>query len=207
MFTVDDMRRELAALEAELPEYYGASMLEQIARTRRWLDDPDHRAQFAEAAADLEQACEEHNTGSPDSAAWAGGLWYLAGDDDQARRALQNAVADGTDWEPIPQGAAGVFYLLGEFERAAQHAPDDSEGILAAAARDRDVDLVQRARERWLKWERKDKRGPHQDRGMVPLSGWDWIEETFRLESDLRDEPLPSHLEMLRRTGMLRDAR
>lgn len=79
-------------------------------------------------------------------------------------------------------------------------------GSLAAAARARDTELVQQARERWLMWERKDKRGPHQDRGMVPLSGWDWIEETFRLESQLRGEPVPSHLEMLRRTGMLRES-
>lgn len=202
-FTLEEMRRELAQLEAELRDYDDAMMLEQIGRTRRWLDDGDHRALLSEAAGHLEQAWTDHETGSADSWAWAGGLWHLAGERDEARRALRNAVADGTDWEPIPQGAAGVFYLLGEFDRAAWHAPNDSEGILAMAARDRDVDRVLDARGRWRGCERAAKRGPHQDRGMVPLSGWDWIEETFRLESELRGEPLPSHLEMMQRTGLL----
>ena len=204
-FTIEDMRRELATHEARLADHYGPTCLEQIGRTRRWLDLGDDRALFAEAAARREQSWKEHGTGSRGSWAQGGGLWHLAGEFEQARRALSNAVAQSTDWEPIPQGAAGVLYLLGELDRAARHAPNDSEGILAFAARDHDVALVTQARERWLGWERRARRGPHQDRGMVPLSGWDWIEETFRLESELLGEPLPSHLEMLRRTGMLRE--
>ena len=205
LFTIEDMRTELAELEDQLAERRGPTTLEQVARTRRWLDAGEHEALFAEAAARLEQAWKDNQTGSTGSWARAGGLWQLAGDRERARRALQQAVAGGTDWEPIPQGAAGVMYLLGEHGRAAAHAPDHPEGMLAAAAREADPDRAADARNRWLAWEKLAERGPHQDRGPRPLTGWDWIEETFRLESELRGEPVPSHLEMLRRTGMLRE--
>jgi hypothetical protein len=200
------MRAKLASLEAKLARRRGTLTLEQVARTRRWLDEGDWTPLFAEAASTLERAWDEDDTGSVSSWATAGGLWHLAGDATQAQRALRQAAAAGSDWEPMPHGPAGVLYLLGEHENAARLAPDAPEGMLAAAALQRDVALVAAARDRWLAWEKHDKRGPHQTRSPVPLTNWDWIEETFRLESDLRDEPLPSHLEMLRRTGMLRDA-
>jgi len=196
-------RSRLSVLEQRLAERRDAIRLEQVARTRRWLDRDDDRPLFAEAAERLEQAWADHDSRSPDSWAWAGGLRHLAGEHYAAQRALQQALADGTDWEPMPQGAAGVMYLLGEFGRGADHAPGDPEGILAAAARDSDVGLVVAARERWLAWKRLARSGPHQERGPQPLTGWDWIEETFRLESELRSETIPSHVVMLRRTGLL----
>ena len=49
--------------------------------------------------------------------------------------------------------------------------------------------------------------GPQHDYSPHPRTKWDWIEETFRLEAELRCERMPTHLEMLRRTGVLRAAR
>ena len=95
--------------------------------------------------------------------------------------------------------------MLGKFDRAAQLAPDHPEGWLAVAARDRDPRSIARARDRWVGWQRLDKRGPQHARSPVPLTGWDWIEESFRLEAELRGEPMPSHAEMLRHAGMLRE--
>lgn len=205
-FSLRDMRTELAEHEGLLAEDAEDWMaMEQVARTRRWLDEGDQRALFSDAAAQLERNWREHGTGSRGSWAVAGGLWRLAGDGEQAERALRNAVADGLDWEPAPQGAAGVLYALGDFDRAGRLAPDDPEGWMAAAARDRSTDLVDRARERWIGWKRLGRSGPHQDRRPIPFSTWDWIEEAFRLEAELRGEAIPSHLEMLRRTGLQRE--
>lgn len=96
-----------------------------------------------------------------------------------------------------------MLYLLGDFDGAARLAPDDAEGWMAAGARDRDANLVARARERWITAQRHGKHGPHADRFPRPLSPWDWIEETYRLEAELLAQSVPSHLEMLRRTGLL----
>ena len=204
-FTLHDMRRALQQHEQKLAKYADSTALEQVARTRRWLDEGEQRPAFAEAAQDLERAFTEGDTASPDLWATVGGYWHLAGEPKQACRALRNAVAGGTAWEPTPQGAAGVLYLLGDFDCAARLAPTDPEGWMAAGARDRDVEQVQRARHRWVDWQRLDKSGPHLDRDPVPLSAWDWIEEAYRLEAELGGQSAPSHLEMLHRSGLLRD--
>lgn len=204
-FTLDDIGNALRDHERALAKYGDSMALEQVARTRRWLDEGDQRSSFAQAAADLERAITTNDTASPDSWAMVGGLWHLAGEQRQARRTLKNAVAGGTDWEPTPQGAAGVLYLLGELDRAARLAPANPEGWMAAGARYRDIEPVRRARERLLEWERLEKSGPHLDRSPVPLSAWDWIEESYRLEAEIRDEHPPSHLEMLRSSGLLRE--
>lgn len=47
--------------------------------------------------------------------------------------------------------------------------------------------------------------GPHQVSGGDPLTSWDWLEESFLLESRLTGTPVPSHLEMLERLGVLTD--
>lgn len=203
-FTVQDMRAALTAHEQTLARYRDSMALEQVARTRRWLDEGDQRALFGEAAEDLEQGFTQANSASPDLWATVGGYRHLAGESKQARKALRKAIAKGTDWEPAPQGPAGVAYLLGNYDLAQRLAPTDPVGWIAAAALDRDLEPVHRARGRWTEWQRLEKSGPQHDRNPVPLSAWDWIEETYRLEADLKGEAPPAHLEMLRHSGLLR---
>lgn len=197
-FTLQDMRDELRTLEQELPEW--PSVRERVARTRRWLDE-ENAALFAEAAAELESGAIYL---SPSLHARMGGLWHLAGDRERSCARLGHAVADDVDWSRPPVGPASVLYLLGDYDRAAELAPDAPEGWLAAGARDRDVASVERARERWVAAQQLWAGGPqHASRG-APLTDWDWIEETFRLQSEIAGKDVPSHLEMLRRTGLLR---
>ena len=201
MFTLQDMRDELARVEGALDEW--PSELERAARIRRWLGE-DSRALFAQAAAEAERVAvidvNEHFH------AYFGGLWHLAGEAKQARRRLKRA-ASRVDWEPTPSGAAGVLYLLGKFDRAARLAPEECEGWLARGARDRDPSLVLKARDRCLSWQRLGgDAGPHEGSGYgTPLKDWDWIEETFRLEAELRGTPVPSHLDILSACGVLRE--
>ena len=203
-FTVQDMRAALTAHEQTLAKYRDSMASSRSARTRRWLDEGDQRALFAEAAEDLKRGFTQANSVSPDLWATVGGYRHLAGESEQARKALRKAIAKGTDWEPAPQGPAGVAYLLGNYDLAQRLAPTDPVGWIAAAARERDLKPVDRARERWTEWQRLEKSGPQDDRNPVPLSAWDWIEETYRLEAELRGEAPPAHLEILRRSGLLR---
>lgn len=49
--------------------------------------------------------------------------------------------------------------------------------------------------------------GPHDSASGDPLTQWDWVEESFLLESRLLGAPAPSHLEMLQHCGVLREGR
>jgi hypothetical protein len=203
-FTREDMQDALRSQEQQLAQSSESETLERVARTRRWLDMGAQQPLFREAATQIEQGLVQSDFASPSIWAAVGGLWHLAGDKPRAHRALRTAIAGGTFWEPEPVGAAGVLYLLGEFDGAQELAGDYPEGWIAAGARDRDIEQIRRARESWLGWERLARSGPHSYADPIPLSAWDWIEETHRLEAELRGEPVPTHLEMLRRSGLLR---
>lgn len=207
VFTLAEMREALATHEQRLAEDGSWMELEQIARTLRWLDAGGHRRSFATAAVALEHNVTTYHTASSDSWATIGGFWHLAGEPNRARRALRRAIERSTFWDPVPEGAAGVLYLLGELDRAARLAPGDAVGWIAIGARDGEIRQVQRAREHWLDWQRLGKMGPHLDGVAVPLADWDWIEESYRLEAALTGEPVPTHLEILRRSGFLREPR
>jgi hypothetical protein len=204
-FTLEDIQDELRGQEQQMAESPDVETLMRVARTRRWLDMGAQQPLFAEAARRIEQGLAKNDTASPDLWAAAGGLWYLAGDEPHARRALRAAIAGGTFWEPEPVGAAGVLYLLGEFDRAQELAGNRRVGWIAAGARDRDIEQIRRARESWLEGQRLAKSGPHSYADPIPLSSWDWIEEIHRLEAELSGERVPTHLEMLRRSGLLRE--
>lgn len=204
-FTLEEMREQLAAHEREHEEYDGVSAIEPVARTRRWLDMDGSSELFAAAARRLERSMLANDTGSPDGWARAGGLAHLAGDGD-SRRLLSRAVKDGVEREPFLPAAPGTFYLLGDFDHAQAIARDGRIEWLAAAARTLDPKLAVRARDGWMAWESLSKGGPHHSYAGAPLTDWDWIEETFRLESELLGDPVPDHLEMLRRLGVLGDA-
>lgn len=204
-FTLEDIQDALRDQEQLLAESSESETLERVARTRRWLDMGAQGPLFAEAAEQIEQGLAKSDTASPDLWAAAGGLRYLAGDEARARRALRTAIAGGTFWEPEPVGAAGVLYLLREFDRAHELAGNDRVGWIAAGARDRDLEQIRRARDSWLDGQRLAKSGPHSYADPIPLSSWDWIEETYRLEAELSGERVPTHLVMLRRSGLLRE--
>jgi len=136
-----------------------------------------------------------------------GGLFHLAGEPADARRYLLDSVGDTAAWTD-PSGPAGAHYLLGAPEQAVATAPDSIEALLARAALDGNPGLAREARERWLAWDPPSGGdGPHLGSGFggMPLTLWDWIEETFLLEARLFDQPTPSHQEMLERTGRLLD--
>jgi hypothetical protein len=156
-FTIDEMQDALRTDEQQLAQSPDSETLERVARTRRWLDMGAQQPLFAEAATQIEQGLAKSDTASPDHWAAAGGLRYLAGDEARSHRALRAAIAGGTFWEPEPVGAAGVLYLLGEFDRAQELAGNDCEGWIAAGARDRDIQQIRRARESWLDGQRLAK--------------------------------------------------
>lgn len=206
-FTLEQMRAELGRREEAAAERRGPTRLEPLARVRRWLDAGDDRELFAEAARRLASNVEAERTGGPDMASRIGGLFHLAGEPADARRYLLDSLRDPAAWID-PSDRAGAHYLLGAPERAIATAPDSIEALLARAQLDGNPGLARVARERLLALDPPSGGdGPHLGSGFggMPLTLWDWIEETFLLEARLLDKPPPSHLEMLERTGRLLD--
>ena len=205
-FTLEQMRARLAELEAEFAEDREFVRV-QVAWTRRWLDLGGDSELFAEDARDLVRNTETHGTAGPYFSLEIGGLFHLAGNDAAARPFLLDASRNGSIW-PSPQAPAGAHYLLGEHERAAALASGAPEGLLAQSTIDGNPGLARQARDELLSERPSGLVGPHQEvsTGGMALSTWDWIEESFLLEARLLDEPAPTHLEMLRRTGRLLDA-
>jgi len=64
VFSLQDMRASLREREARLSNPRDSRALEQVARTRRWLEEGEHRSLFGEAAAALERNCRKHGTGA-----------------------------------------------------------------------------------------------------------------------------------------------
>ena len=205
-FTLEQMRATLAELEAELPEDREFVRV-QVARTRRWLDLDGDTELFEEDARELARDTETHGTAGPHFSLEIGGLFHLAADDAAARPYLLDAARNGSGWTS-PRMPAGAHYLLGEHEQAAALDPATPEGLLAQGAADGNAGLARQARDELLSLRPSGQMGPHEAVGSsgAALATWDWIEESFLLEARLLDEPAPTHLEMLRRTGRLLDA-
>lgn len=205
-FSLEDLRQRLRRHERMFAEDGDLLSLVAVARTRRWLDLDGSQALFADAATQLERNMRENDTASADGWAWAGGLWHLAGNPANARRLLKKAMRSGIQKPPFLFAAPGTLYLLHKLDRAARIAPDGRLDLLALGAKHRDPELVEQAREGIIKEHRLYTGGPHYSVTGTPLTDWDWIEETFRLEAELHDQPTPDHTEMLRRLGVLREA-
>lgn len=104
----------------------------------------------------------------------------------------------------MPHVRAGASYLLGEFADAVRLGGDGVEAGLAEIARSGSAARLPLIRERLVDIAMASTNGPSDAVG-DPLTTWDWLEESFLLESRLTGAPVPSHLEMLDRLGVLTD--
>ncbi|MDQ8046410.1 MAG: hypothetical protein AAGC46_09930 [Solirubrobacteraceae bacterium] len=194
LLRLDDLRNGLADAEREERDSPGLTSGERAARARRWLDLGDDRERFAALATDF--GSTEHLR------VQVAGFAFLAGDAgtrEQIARGLEKPYA--RDFE-----TAGVHYLLGDDDRAIDTGADDVAVDLALLRRSGDPGGIAAVRERRLIPHATGAGdGPHVTHAGDPLTPWDWIEETFRLEAELTGTEVPSHEEMLRRLGVLTD--
>lgn len=202
MLSLDEIRLGLAQAERDAAEFESLTFSERAARAERWLDldERGNRDRFAALARELEGNLE----GAGDPADWArvGGFWHLAGNDRAAKPWLKRAlkgrkhvVSDGT--------RAGALYLLGEVRKASRLGGDSTVVRLAEVAHEGAVERLPEIRMRLLAVAMDVTHGPQTDDGGTPLTVWDWIEESFVLESRMTGTPVPSHAEMLERIGVL----
>ena len=202
-------REEMRARAAERASH---RVLEQLARAHRWLDeDEEARRRFREAAADLEERIEARGRGDAWSRGRTGGLLLQAGEPEAARRWFGRALESLDVASPRDANrVAALRYLLGDPEGALVAAalaeePDpilEPIAELARARRDHDPEAAARARDGVARLIRAGRTPPFEESGSPDLTLFDWLEEAFRVEADLRGEPLPDHAAMLERAAL-----
>jgi hypothetical protein len=207
--TLEAGRDEKAALVAEDPWHHP---LEELARAHRWLDeDTEARRRFGEAAADLEASFEARGRGDALSRGRTGGLLLQAGDPSAASEWFERALASLDVASPRDANrVAALRYLLGNPEGALVAAalaeePDpilEPVATLAQARRNRDLEAAARARDAVAGLIRAGRTPPYDESGSPDLTLFDWLEEAFRVEAELRGEPLPDHAAMLDRANL-----
>ncbi len=181
------------AIEAELDELLHADEpmlgdMEAIGRAYHWLDRPD------EARPWLLRAAEHYKT-VPDTPGRVGGMLRLVGED--GREWFERALAgeDRSAW------LAPLRYLVGDKAgalEAAERDPDQLPLVRGIAALVRD-DIAE-ARKQFTAAINKERVKPWGDSsGDIGL--YDWLEETYRRESELTGKPMPDHLTMLEGFG------
>ena len=186
--------------------------LEQLARAHRWLDEDGEAARrFREAAADLDESIEAAGRGDAASRGRTGGLLRMAGDDSAARGWFERALESG----PAPGEEAALRCLLGDPRGALEAAERAEKGYprleavseLARARGDDDPDAAAKARDILAGAIRAERTPPFEESGQPDLSLFDWLEEAFRVEAELRGEQVPDHSEMLERAGLAKAAK
>lgn len=192
--TLDDLWAGLK--EAERYDAGG----EQVARTRRWLDLGDDQPRFAAIANELGENLDVDGV----SWDWAriAGLWHLAGDPERAKEWAARASREAS---VQPEVKAGVLYLIGDYRKTERTAVDAAPVWLAEIARTRDLTALAGVRSRLAEQAMVRSGGPQYAISGHPLTDWDWLEESFALESRLAKSPLPSHEQMLFRSGVFAD--
>jgi hypothetical protein len=207
-------REEMRALAAERASH---RVLEQLARAHRWLDeDEEARRRFRDAAGDLEARIEARGRGDALSRGRTGGLLLQAGEPDAARRWFERAldsleVASPRDANRV----AALRYLLGDPEgtlvaAALAEEPDpilEPIAQLARARRDHDPAAAARAGDGVARLIRAGRTPPFEESGSPNLTLFDWLEEAFRVEAEVRGEPPPDHAAMLERAGLAKAMR
>ena len=201
-------REEMRAQAAARPSHH---VLEQLARAHRWLGEEEQaRRRFRDAAADLEQRIEARGRGDASSRGRTGGLLHLAGDEDVARAWFERALASLDAASPREADrVASLRYLLGdpwgarEAAQAAEPGPWlEAIAGLARARTEQDPGAAAQARDTIARLIRAGRTPPFEESGSSDLSLFDWLEEAFRTEADLRGEPLPDHAAMLERADL-----
>jgi tetratricopeptide (TPR) repeat protein len=199
--TLEAGRDEMLQRVAERPVH---RLLEQLARAHLWLDEVDEaRRRFREAAADLEERIEKADRGDASSRGRRGGLLRMAGDPEAARPWFERALAETRD----VGHAAALRYLLGDPRGALEEAGRADErypklewvAALARARDDEDPEAAVEARHVLAVVVRTERTLPFEESGHPDLSVFDWLEEAFRTEAELRGQAVPSHAEMLDR--------
>lgn len=200
--SIDEIRLGLTQAERDAAEFESLTFSERAARAERWLDldERRNRERFAALARELEVNLD----GAGDPADWArvGGFWHLAGDDRAATPWLKRAIKE-RKFAASDTTRAGALYLLGDVRKASKIGGDSTVVRLAEVAHEGAAERLPVIRERLLAVAMDVTRGPQTDDGGTPLTVWDWIEESFILESRLTGTPVPSHAEILERIGVL----
>jgi hypothetical protein len=186
---------------------------EAMGRAHHWLDEPEPARRWLLDAAERLEAVERERPGSAGSWGRIGGIRRLAGDEAGARpwfeRALAAREAEGrTGW------IAGLRYILGDDAGALEAAALDPDQLpelrgvaaLAQARAARDARPIADARERFATAIRAERVPPYDESG-ADLTLFDWLEESYRLESELTGGPPPDHVGMLQGAGLLKAAK
>lgn len=184
--------------------------LERLGRAHLWLDEIiEGRGRLREAAAAAESDARERGRGDAHTCGRTGTLLRLAGDHAAAAQWFTRALEDTREDEVMHVSA--YCYLL-----------EDPGSALAAVARAEErwalleiVEALARARveqapepavaarERAVLSIRAERTPPYLESGSSHLSLFDWLEETFAVEAQLRGEAVPDHAIMLERAGLL----
>jgi hypothetical protein len=178
--------------------------LQMAGRVHRWLDhEQAAREYFQRSAADLEREVAAMGGGLPVSWAHVGGLRYLAGDRDGARAWLERA-RKGFDATRDRPKIVALSYELGDDDDVLRRSNlEDVPTLLATARSGRDpapIEAAVAALAGRIRAKRLTVLAAQLD---VSLSDYDWLDEAFRLEAELRGEPTPDHATMLQRAGLL----
>ena len=213
-------QRDAAAAKAERRGSHLA--YEGLARGHRWLDeDAAARGWFAAAVADADERIERRGRGGATSRGRMGVLSWLAGDEPASRDWLERAVAETLAGDRLTTGAQAEVAqwrcLLGDgagceatweaMGRPAEYELTAAAATLARAARTHDPDPLEALRTALARGIRADRLSPAETSGAAAGSPYEWLEEAFRLEAELRGEPIPDHLAMLERSGLLTGGR
>lgn len=197
--TLENERNEALAM---LEEGYGWLQHECVGRAYRWLDEPElARPHFEAAVAAMEELEDPLRHGD------LGNMRRLLGDEAGARREFESALEVRAD---RPHNVVALRYLLGDHAGAGTAfagipAGDRLPlvtGIATLAERD-----AAAAREHFVKAIRAGRTPPSSESGAPDLSLFDWLEESYRLESELTGEPAPDHMGMLHDAGLYKKAR
>ncbi|MCP9491753.1 MAG: hypothetical protein MSC31_18045 [Solirubrobacteraceae bacterium MAG38_C4-C5] len=184
--------------------------LERLGRAHLWLDELEPAAAcFREAAQDVERRVEAGGRGDAASRGQTGTLLRLAGEHAAAAQWFARALEDTR--EDAILDMAAYCYLL-----------DDQQAALAAAARalkrrplleivealargraEQAPDMAVAAREHAIRVIRAERTPPYEESGGPHLSLFDWLEEAFVVEAQLRGEAVCDHVTMLERAGLV----
>lgn len=193
-------------------------VLERLGRTQLWLDEiAEGRRRLREAAEAAERDCDAHGRQDALSFGHAGTLWWLAGEREVAAgwfgRALEVTRArensGGAPQDVIVDMSAYLYLLddpgaaLAARERLTERWPLEFVEGLARARLENDPLWALEAREHAVVSIRAERVPPYEESGSPHLSLFDWLEETFVVEAQLRGEDVPNHATMLERAGLV----
>ncbi len=184
--------------------------MEFLGRALRWVDElQESREWFRSAALYLLRHVEDRGLDRMGPRPEIVGYYVLAGEPAAARDwcepTVERLLARGGPRDQ--EQAVATRYLCGD--------PDGAEALarefrvhhicldLLGAERDGDVGHCDAASARLVKSRVANRTAPGMSSGIYPIDGWDWLELSFQTRSLITGESVPSHAEILQRTGLL----